>query len=526
MLAVVVGLLALSVVLVVVVLVVVVRRLAAMTSPAPFPASRSLGEAPTSEQVAPAEPDRWMAQHEAALAADRSRADALIAERAQEAETALADRTARAEAAAAERIARDEAAAARRVAQVAQREAELTGRSRELEVRTQELALQSEALAAERIRLAGISPEQAKAEVLATVLAEAQRDAALQLRRVEADATAYADARAREIVAQAVQRIATPTTAEVSVATIRLPSEDFKGRIIGREGRNIRAFETVTGVDVIIDDTPELVQLSCFDPVRREVGRLTMASLVADGRIHPQRIEETYAASLAEVDGVCRRAAEDALLAVGINDLHEDLIGHLGALRFRTSYGQNVLAHLVESAAIAATMAAELGADVPLVTRCAFLHDIGKALTHEIPGSHALVGAALARRYGECEAVVHAIEAHHDEVAPRTIEAVLTQASDACSGGRPGARRESAAAYSDRLARIEAIASAQPGVERVFAVQAGHEVRVVVAPDAVDDLAAAQIARAVAKQIEQELTYPGQIRVTVIRESRVSEVAH
>jgi ribonuclease Y len=381
-------------------------------------------------------------------------------------------------------------------------------------------------LAAELARLAGISPAEAKAEVLAGVVAEAQRDAALHVRRIEADAIEQAEGRAREIVGQALQRVATPATAEATVATIRLPSEDYKGRIIGKEGRNIRAFETVTGVDVVIDETPEVVQLSCFDPVRREVGRLTMASLVADGRIHPQRIEETYAASLADVDEVCRRAAEDALLAVGIGDLHETLVGHLGALRFRTSYGQNVLAHLVESAAIAATMAAEVGADVALVTRCAFLHDIGKALTHEVSGSHALVGAELARRCGESAAVVHAIEAHHNEVAPRTLEAVLTQASDACSGGRPGARRESAAAYTTRLARIEEIASAQPGVQRVFAVQAGREVRVMVAPDTVDDLAAAQIARTVAKQIEQELTYPGQVRVTVIRESRVSEVAH
>ncbi len=389
-----------------------------------------------------------------------------------------------------------------------------------------ELASREAALEAERSRIAGLSPAEARAELMAGLLADAQHEAGLAARRIEADAVSTAEERAREIVGQAVQRVATPATAELTVTTLRLPADDYKGRIIGREGRNIRAFETITGVDVLIDETPDVVQLSCFDPVRREIGRLTMAALLADGRIHPQRIEDNHRAAAAEVDAVCRRAAEDALLAVGIGDLDDVLVRHLGALRFRTSYGQNVLAHLVESAAVAATMAAELGADVALVKRCAFLHDIGKALTHEVEGSHALVGADLARRHGESAAVVHAIEAHHNEVTPRTLEAVLTQASDACSGGRPGARRESVAAYTARLQRIEEIAAAQPGVERVFAVQAGHEVRVMVQPDQVDDVAAAQIARAVAKQIEQELTYPGQIRVTVIRESRVSEVAH
>jgi ribonuclease Y len=300
----------------------------------------------------------------------------------------------------------------------------------------------------------------------------------------------------------------------------------MKGRIIGREGRNIRTFESVTGVNLIIDDTPEAVLLSCFDPVRREIGRLTLEKLVLDGRIHPHRIEEVYEQSRSRVEELCVRAGEDALVEVGLTDVHPELIRLLGRLRYRTSYGQNVLKHLVETAHIAAMMAAELHIDPAVVKRGAFLHDIGKALTHEVEGSHALIGADLARRYGEDEEVVHAIEAHHNEVAPQTIEAVLTQAADSCSGGRPGARRESLETYVKRLQRIEEIAATRPGVEKVFAMQAGREIRVMVSPDAVDDLGAQVLARDVAKQIEDELTYPGQIRVTVVRESRATEIAH
>jgi ribonuclease Y len=436
-----------------------------------------------------------------------------------------------------------------------QREERLTTQARDLEARTEEaersartaraqidadrtaltadrLRLEQEqtdaraGLERERERIAGISPAAAKAEIVASVEAEARRTGMLLGRRIEADAAEHAETNARAVVATAVQRIATPATREVAVVAVPLPADDYKGRIIGKEGRNIRAFEQLTGVDVVIDDTSATVFLSCFDPVRREVARVTLESLVADGRVHPQRIEEAYGVALGQVDDVARRAADDALLAVGVSDLHEVLRQHLGTLRFRTSYGQNVLAHLVESAAIARTLAAEIGADVPLVTRAAFLHDIGKALTHQVPGSHAIVGADLARRYGESEAVVHAIEAHHNEVAPRTVEAFLVQASDACSGGRPGARTEAAGAYAQRLAQIERIAAAQPGVDKVFAMSAGHELRVLVRPDDVDDLAAAQIARTVAKQIEEEVTYPGEVRVTVVRESRISEVAH
>jgi ribonuclease Y len=306
---------------------------------------------------------------------------------------------------------------------------------------------------------------------------------------------------------------------------LHLPGDDMKGRIIGREGRNIRAFEAVTGVNLIIDDTPEAVLLSCFDPVRREVARLTLDALVTDGRIHPHRIEEVYERSVAEVEQLCVRHGEDALTDTGITDMHPELIALLGRLRYRTSYGQNVLGHLLESAHLAGMMAAELGVEPAPVKRGSLLHDIGKALTHEVEGSHALIGADLARRHGENEDVVHAIEAHHNEVDPRTVEAVLTQAADAISGGRPGARRESLESYVRRLKRLEQIAAAHAGVAKVFAMQAGREIRVMVRPEDVDDIQAQVIARDVAKQIEEELTYPGQVRVTVIRESRATEIA-
>jgi ribonuclease Y len=375
-------------------------------------------------------------------------------------------------------------------------------------------------------RVAGLTAEQAKQELLTSVEATARRDAANLIRTVEAEARAEGTQRARAIVVEAVQRVASEQTAETVVSVLHLPSDEMKGRIIGREGRNIRAFESVTGVNVIIDDTPEAVLLSCFDPVRREIGRITLEKLVLDGRIHPHRIEEVYDAAKVEVDELCLRSARDAVAEVGITDLDERLIPTLGRLKYRTSYGQNVLGHLIETAHIAGVMASELGLPPALIKRSAFLHDIGKALTHEVEGSHAIIGAELLRKYGETEAVAHAVEAHHNEVAPKTVEAVLTQAADACSAARPGARRESLEAYVKRLERIEEIAGAKPGVERVFAMQSGREVRVMVLPNEVDDLAAGVIAREVAKQIEDELTYPGQIRVTVVRESRATEVAH
>jgi ribonucrease Y len=427
----------------------------------------------------------------------------------------------------------------RREARLAEREGRLDGELRtleqrsaaldedrqELERRRGDLARLEDERRAVLERAAGLSAEQAKAELVAIIENQAKREAALIVRETENQARRDGETRARRIVTLAIQRVASEQTSESVVSVLHLPGDEMKGRIIGREGRNIRAFESVTGVNLIIDDTPEAVLLSCFDPVRREVGRLTLERLVLDGRIHPQRIEEAYERSKAEVEQLCVRAGDDAMVDLGITDLHPELVTLLGQLRYRTSYGQNVLGHLVEAAHIAGMMASELGLDPALLKRCTVLHDIGKALTHEVEGSHALIGAEIARRYGEPSDVVHAIEAHHNEVEVRTVEAILTQAADAISGGRPGARRESLEAYVKRLERLEQIAGAHEGVEKVFAMQAGREIRVMVKPDRVDDIQAQVIARDVAKQVEEELTYPGQIRVTVVRESRAIEFA-
>jgi len=406
-----------------------------------------------------------------------------------------------------------------------ERSAALDQVRRDLDERRSELERLDEERRAVLERAAGLTADQAKAELVAGIQNQAKREAVLLVRETENAARRDGEQRARRIVTLAIQRVASEQTSESVVSVLHLPGDEMKGRIIGREGRNIRAFESVTGVNLIIDDTPEAVLLSCFDPVRREVGRLTLERLVLDGRIHPQRIEEAYERSKGEVEQLCVRAGEDALVELSLTDLHPELVTLLGRLRYRTSYGQNVLRHLVESAHIAGMMASELGMDPGLLKRCTVLHDVGKALTHEVEGSHALIGAEIARRYGEPADVVHAIEAHHNEVEVRTVEAVLTQAADAISGGRPGARRESLEAYVRRLERLEQIATAQPGVEKVFAMQAGREIRVMVKPDAVDDIQAQVIARDVAKQVEEELTYPGQIRVTVVRESRATEFA-
>ncbi|WP_129670161.1 ribonuclease Y [Phytoactinopolyspora endophytica] len=426
-----------------------------------------------------------------------------------------------------------------REVRLGQREARLHVESRSLEGREQELTKQETAMAeklveldelenarkTELARVAGLTPEQAKSELIEAIENQAKREAAIKARDIEREANENAQVRAREIITLAIQRLASEQTSEAVVSVLNLPGDEMKGRIIGREGRNIRAFEQITGVNVIIDDTPEAVLLSCFDPVRREIARLTLEELVLDGRIHPHRIEEQYHKSRAEVENLCVRAGEDALVEVGITDVHPDLVALIGRLRYRTSYGQNVLQHLLEAAHLAGMMAAELGLDVTLAKRCALMHDIGKALTHEVEGSHALIGAEVARRYGENEDVVHAVEAHHNEVELRTVYAVLTQAADAISGSRPGARRESLEAYVKRLERLEEIAMAKDGVEKVFAMQAGREIRVMVLPDVIDDLQAQVLARDIAKQVEEELTYPGQIRITVVRESRSTEFA-
>jgi ribonucrease Y len=373
--------------------------------------------------------------------------------------------------------------------------------------------------------VARMTAQEAREALQNQVVDEAKRAAMGTVREIEQRAREEADARARKIVTIAIQRVASEQTAESTVSVFPLPSEDMKGRIIGREGRNIRAFEALTGVNLIIDDTPEAVVLSCFDPVRRETARLTLEKLVGDGRIHPARIEEMYERSQREVEDEIKRAGEEALHDVGIPDVHPEMIKVLGRLRYRTSYGQNVLKHLVESAHIGAGLAAELGVDAKLVKRCAMMHDIGKAVTHEVEGSHALIGAELARRLKEPPEVVHAIESHHGEVEQRTIEAVLAQTADAISGGRPGARRESLETYVKRLERLEEICTSYPGVEKTFAMQAGREVRVMVKPGDIDDLSAQVMARDIAKQVEEELQYPGQIKITVVRETRAVEYA-
>jgi ribonucrease Y len=478
-----------------------------------------------------AEKIRAAAQAEAAGIVSQAKTSAEQAERSR---SALEDEI---------RTARDEAAGLRgdlerRETRLAEREQRLDEEVRKLEDRSTSLDRLRGELDLERSdldrlgeerrevleRTAGLSAAQARTELVASIEGQAKREAALT-REIEHEARKEGDGRARKIVTLAIQRIATEQTSESVVSVLHLPGDEMKGRIIGREGRNIRAFESVTGVNLIIDDTPEAVLLSCFDPVRREVGRLTLERLVLDGRIHPQRIEEAHERSKADVEQLCVRAGEDALVELAITEMHPELVTLLGRLRYRTSYGQNVLKHLIESAHLAGIMAHELGLDPALLKRGTLLHDIGKALTHEVEGSHALIGAEIARRYGEPEDVVHAIEAHHNEVEVRTVEAVLTQAADAISGGRPGARRESLEAYVKRLERLEQIASAHEGVEKVFAMQAGREIRVMVKPEQVDDIHAQVIARDVAKQVEEELAYPGQIRITVVRESRATEYA-
>jgi ribonuclease Y len=404
-----------------------------------------------------------------------------------------------------------------------------------LESRERELAELRAKLDAERAeierslqRVAGMSAAEARNVLIKRIEEDAKRESMALVRNLETKAREEAEQRARRIVALAIQRVASDQTTESSVSVLSLPNEEMKGRIIGREGRNIRAFEAATGVNIIIDDTPEAVLLSCFDPVRREVGRITLEKLVSDGRIHPARIEEMAERAKGEVEEQIRRAGEEAVLDVGITDMHPDLVRVLGRLQYRTSYGQNVLKHLVETAHISGMLGAELGMnrdEIRLLKRCGLMHDIGKAVTHEVEGSHAIIGAELARRLKEGPDVVHAIESHHGEVEQRTLFAVLSQTADQISGGRPGARRETLEAYVKRLEKLEEIATSYAGVEKTFAMQAGREVRVIVKPADIDDLACQVLARDIVKRIEEELQYPGQIKVTVVRETRATEFA-
>jgi ribonucrease Y len=374
-------------------------------------------------------------------------------------------------------------------------------------------------------RLSGLSAGQAKQILLRELEDELRHDSARLIRQVEEEAKRDADRRARSILAAVMQRVASGHAVETTVSVVELKSDELKGRIIGREGRNIRALETLTGIDFIVDDTPGAVLLSGFDGVRREVARLTLERLLQDGRIHPARIEEAYHQARSEIDQHVVEVGEQAVFEANVGSLHPELTKLLGRLKFRTSYGQNVLHHSIECARLAGMLAAELGADPRVAARAALLHDIGKAVSHEVEGPHAMVGGEIARRYKETEAVAHAMEAHHNEVELRTVEAVIVQVVDALSGARPGARGESLEHYVQRLSELEEIASRHDGVEKVYAMHAGREVRVIVEPEEIDDDAAALLSHKIARDVEKELEYPGQIKVTVIRESRATDYA-
>ncbi len=398
---------------------------------------------------------------------------------------------------------------------------------REVELDGERVALGDNRLAVERKleQVAGMSAAKAKQLLLQEIEDQAKHDSARRIRQIEEETKREADRRVRNILSVCMQRLAAGHAAETTVSVVQLSADDMKGRIIGREGRNIRALENLTGVDFIIDDTPGAVVLSGFDGVRREMARLTLEKLLQDGRIHPARIEEMYYQTKSELDGHIVQLGEQAVFDAGVQGVQPELVKLLGRLRFRTSYGQNVLAHSIEVSQLAAMMAHELGASAKTARRAALLHDIGKAVTHEIEGPHALVGGDLARKYGESQAVAHAMEAHHNEVEPQTIEAVIVQAADALSGARPGARGESLEQYVKRLRDLEQIATRHKGVDKVYAMQAGREIRVMVAPGAIDDDAATLLSYEIAREIEKELEYPGQIKVTVIRESRAIEYA-
>ena len=402
--------------------------------------------------------------------------------------------------------------------QLSSQQGQIDKRSRELE---ELYARQTDELE----RISELTREDAHTELLDKVRGEVTHEAATIIRESEQKVKAECHKTAQEIISLAIQRCASDHTAEVTVTSVHIPSDDLKGRIIGREGRNIRTFEQVSGVNLVIDDTPETVVLSSFDPVRRETARVALENLIADGRIHPARLEEMYQKASDLVQQRVREAGEQAAFDMGIHDLHPEIVKTLGALRYRTSFGQNVLRHSLEVADLCAIMAAELGIDVVTAKRAGLLHDLGKAIDHEVEGPHAVIGAELARRYGEKPAIVHAIEAHHGDTDPNTVLDVLVQAGDAISASRPGARRESAENYIKRLEKLEEIANSHEGVERTYAMQAGREVHVMVQPDKVSDAESTVLAHDIAQQIEEEMEYPGQVRVVVIRESRAVDIA-
>ena len=402
--------------------------------------------------------------------------------------------------------------------QISSMQGQLERRQRDLDASEQEIGMRLQ-------QVAGMTADEAKTELLDTLKDEVAHESAAIIRDSEARTKAEADKKARSILSLAIQRVAADHTAETTVSAIHIPSDDLKGRIIGREGRNIRSFEQLTGTNLIIDDTPECVTISCFDPVRREIGRVTMENLIADGRIHPARIEEMFGKAEKLVNQRVQEAGEQAAFDTGIHDLHPELVRTLGRLRYRTSYGQNVLNHSLEVAYLSGVIASELGLDPVPAKRAGLLHDLGKAVDHEVEGSHAVIGADLARRFGEKPSIVHAIEAHHNDVEPNSVLDVLVQAADAVSAARPGARKETLDAYIKRLEKLEEIANSYKGVERTYAIQAGREVRVMVEPDVVDEAQTTVLAHDIAKRIEDEMQYPGQVKVVVIRESRAIGIA-
>jgi ribonuclease Y len=424
-----------------------------------------------------------------------------------------------------ERVASKEAEIDRKTTELVRREQGVADREVHLRQLQEELKEAKDGQLRELERISGMTGAEAKTYLLERSEDLVRHELARSVRQLEEEARGEARRRARNLVADALQRVAASHAAETTVSLVELPSDDMKGRIIGREGRNIRALEHLTGVDFIIDDTPQAVVLSSFDGIRREVAKLTLSKLIEDGRIHPARIEEMYYQSKAELEEHIRQAGEQAVFEANCGEFHEELVKVLGRLRFRTSYGQNVLKHTLEVVHLAGIMATELGAGVKTTKRAALLHDLGKAMTHEVEGSHALISAQYAKRYGESQHVVHAIEAHHYEVQPQTVEAVLLIAADAISAARPGARGESLEHYIKRLESLEELASQKPGVDRVYALQAGREIRVIVKPAEVDDDTAVLLSHEIAREIEDQLEYPGQVKVTVIRESRAVDVA-
>jgi len=424
-----------------------------------------------------------------------------------------------------DRLERRRASLDDRFEQLDTRERKLSQRQSSLDKRFNKLEQLEKERLVELQRVANMSQKEAKALLLKTAEQEARQDMARVIREVETETREEAERRARKIVTLAVQRIASDQVSEISVSTVPLPSDDMKGRIIGRQGRNIRALENATGVDLVVDDTPEAVLLSCFDPVRREVARVALNKLILDGRIHPARIEKVVAKAKEEVNQTIREEGEQATLEAGVPGLRPEIIKLLGRLKFRTSYGQNQLAHSVETAHLAAIMASELGANVQVAKAGALLHDLGKAVDHEVEGPHALIGADLARRYGLSPVVVNCIAAHHSEAEPESLEAIIVEAADAISGARPGARRESLETYVKRIRALEDVANSFDGVDESYAIQAGREIRIIVKPEQIDDLAAIQLSKNVAKSVEENLQYPGQIKVTVIRETRAVDFA-